>query len=514
MAPDSKVHTIIMPDTYRDSVFLMKLSSEAKTESGAEQISAMMGTPRNKELFESSGLSTPDVVAAGADDLVIAIKAPADILPKAEEAVKRLLAAVPAKRSVEGGASVPHDLAEALEADPDCNFAIISVAGDYARYEAALAVAASMDVMLYSDNISLENEIALKQLASRKGVLVMGPDCGTALIDGVPMAFANRVAKGPVGIVGASGTGLQEVICLLDRLGAGISQAFGAGGRDLKDDVGGLTAIAALHRLAHDEETKVIVLLGKPPGEATRKKLIEILPGLGKPVFVHYLGAEDHKPEEAAGLTTAANLTELALAVARHLNPAAPVETVLQDIPLPPAGKPGYLRGLFGGGTLCQEAAELAAPYLKGEKFANLKVKGFGSITAHEKSKGNCFWDFGDDVFTVGRPHPMMAPELKMERMVAELIDPEVAVVLLDMVIGFGAHQDQVGEFMRALNDAKRLAPEEVAKKRIVVSVCGTDADTPGRAAQVEALKKAGVVVPGSNAQAAVWAAKTAGGVN
>ena len=509
----AQVHTVILPDTYRDSVFLMKLSGEAAEASGAEQISAMMGTPRNKELFVASGLSTPEVEAAGADDLVIAIKADASTLPKAEEAVKKLLAAAPAKNTTAAGQVSPRDLAEAAAADAELNFAIISVAGDYARYEAAKAVGMGMDVMLYSDNISLPDEIALKTMAAKKGRIVMGPDCGTAIIDGIPMAFANRVSRGPVGIVGASGTGLQEVICLLDRLGAGISEAYGCGGRDLKDDVGGITAKSALHRLAHDKETTVIVLLGKPPGDKTRAELAKILPTLGKPVFVHYLGAADHKPEEAAGLTAATTLEELAEKVAMHVNPKADVSRVLTRIPLPDPKNTGYLRGIFGGGTLCQEAAELAAPLLQGECFANVKVKGYSPIKAGEKSRGNCFWDFGEDEFTVGRPHPMMAPEIKMERLVEELLDPEVAVVLMDMVIGYGAHQDQAGEFVKALDKAKAKNAAEVAKKRIVVYVCGTEGDSPSRTQQAEIVKKAGAVVPGSNAQAALWAARAASGV-
>lgn len=507
-----QVHSIIMPNAYRDSVFLMKLSSQAKSESGAEQVSAMMGTPRNKELFVESGLSTPDVANAGPDDLVIAIKAEAGRMDEAEATVKRLLTETVRKKGHTAGEEAPHDLSQAVTVDPDINLAIISVAGDYARYEASKAVNAGMDVMLYSDNISLEDEIALKRQALRKGVLVMGPDCGTAIIDGVPLAFANKVSRGPVGIVGASGTGLQEVICLLERMGVGISQAYGTGGRDLKDEVGALTAVAALHRLAEDKETRIIVLLGKPPGKATRAKLAKLLPTFGKKVFVHYLGAADHAMEESEGLVCAENLTALSVAVARYANPAASIGAVIANTPMPSSTRKGFLRGLFGGGTLCQEAAEIAGPVLDGEKYANLKAVGFSPIEARQKSKGHCFWDFGDDVFTVGRPHPMMAPELKMERMVDELVDPEVSVVLIDMVIGYGAHQDQAGECIRALQTAKERNKTATEGTLIVASVCGTDADSPSRKDQVAQLEKAGVIVCGSNAQAAALAAKAAMG--
>ena len=507
-----QVRCIIAPNTYRDSVFLMKLSSQAGAESGAEQVSAMMGTPRNKELLVMSGLATADMEKAGPEDLVIAVKGEADTLDAAEQAVKRLLTGTAPQKSSVAGASVPRDLEEAVKADPALNLVLISTAGDYARYEAAKAVNAGLDVMLYSDNIALGDEIALKEQATRKGVLVMGPDCGTAIIDGVPLAFANQVSRGPVGIVGASGTGLQEVICLLDRLGVGISQAYGTGGRDLKDDVGGLTAVAALRRLERDPTTRIIVLLGKPPGKKTRAMLVELLPRLGKPVFVHYLGASDHAQEEAAGLHSAKDLTDLAVLAARQVKPDLNTEAVIRVPAMPVRARPGYLRGLFGGGTLCQEAAELAAPLLQGEKCSNLDVAGFVPIAADATSKGHCFWDFGDDAFTVGRPHPMMAPELKMERLIRELGDPEVSVVLMDMVIGYGAHQDQTGALLRALETAGARQARTAQDLVIVVSVCGADADSPSRKEEVARLEEAGIIVCGSNAQAAIFAAKATRG--
>jgi FdrA protein len=471
-----------------------------------------MGTPRNKELLIQSGLATADLEKAGADDLVIVVKGEAGTLEAAEQAVKRFLVEAAPKKGGTKDSLWPQDLEAAVKRDPDLGLALISVAGDYARYEAAKAVNAGLDVMLYSDNISLEDEIALKKQAARRGVMVMGPDCGTAIIDGVPLAFANQVRKGPVGLVGASGTGLQEVICLLDRLGVGISRAYGTGGRDLKDEVGGLTAVAALHRLERDKETKVVVLLGKPPGMATRGRLAALLSTLGKPVLVHYLGVKDYARENAADLHHADNLTDLAVLTARQVSPGLNSETIFFKPPEPVRVRRGYLRGLFGGGTLGQEAAELAAPFLEGEKYSNLNVAGFNPVKATDPSQGHCFWDLGDDDFTVGRPHPMMAPELKMERLVSELGDPEVSVVLMDMVIGYGTHQDQAGELVRALAKTASRQAEASNNAAVVVSVCGTDADKPSRQSQVALLEKAGVIVCGSNAQAAIFAAKTVAG--
>ena len=507
------VRCIVMPDTYRDSVFLMKLSGDARTENGARQVSAMMGTDRNKELFRESGLSTPEVEAATPGDLVIAVEADDALMDAALETVSNLLTrtARPA-RAAGGEAARPADLAQALEVDPDLNLAIISTAGDYGRYEAAKALEAGFDVMLYSDNISLEDEIALKRLAQSKGLLVMGPDCGTAIVNGVPLAFANRVAKGPVGVVGASGTGLQELVCLLDRCGVGITHAYGTGGRDLKDDVGGITALSALDRLGQDPDTKILALIGKPPGKTVRAAIAQKVRELGKPAFVHYLGATDYTEEKAAGMTPAVDTTELALITARAVRPNLDLAALMPDVPLPANRKPGLLRGLFGGGTLCQEAAELAGPYLAGDKLVNMKVAGFTPIDARETSRGHTFWDLGDDVFTVGRPHPMMAPELRMERLEGELADPAVSVVLLDVVIGYGSHEDPAGEVVKALERAAKATGGASRDKLVVASVCGTEGDNPSRAVQVRKLTDAGVIVLPSNAKAAVWAAKAASG--
>ena len=508
------VRSFVLRDTYRDSVYLMKLSSQAKSQSGAVQVSAMMGTPRNKELFTRTGLMNPEIEAARPDDLVVAIEAEENKAGDVLAVVEKLLHEAPPKKTGTQGAESVNTLEKALASDSKLNLALISVAGDYARYEAIKAVSAGMDVMLYSDNISLDDEIAIKELARRKGLMVMGPDCGTAFIDGVPLAFANAVKPGPVGLVAASGTGLQEVMCLLDRMGVGIRQAYGTGGRDLKDEVGGITALTGLARLAADPLTKIIAIIGKPPGMNTRNRLAEGFQSLGKPVFVHYLGADNYKPELAAGATVAHDLTELAALVADSVLPgasaallgdfAATSNKLLQGRTL----RKGFVRGLFGGGTLCQEAAELAGPQLAGDKFSNLKVKGFQPISGSEKSRGHCFWDFGEDEFTVGRPHPMMAPELKMERLVAELCDPEVAVVLMDMVIGFGSHPDQANLALAALDEAHAKSGGKSAEKLVIVSVCGTDGDTPSRKDQVALLEQKGLVVLASNAQAAHFAAK------
>ncbi|MCD8140728.1 MAG: acyl-CoA synthetase FdrA [Planctomycetaceae bacterium] len=508
-----KTKTIILPNSYRDSVFLMKLSSQAKERGGADTVSAMMGTTRNKELFEASGLMTPEIRDANPNDLVIAVRAEDDKLEAAAQAVLDMLNEAPAKKQDDAcGNAAPRTIDAAKTADADLNTAIISVAGDYARYEAARAVTDNMDVMLYSDNISIADELALKTMASRKGLLVMGPDCGTAIIAGTPLAFANRVRSGSVGVIGASGTGLQEVTCLLDRLGVGITQAYGTGGRDLKDDIGGITTLTALERLATDDKTTMIAILGKPPGDATRAKILDRCKNLGKKVFMHYMGASSYDAENKAGIGTADNLTDFSVMVAKAANPSAALDGKGDDHPLPAGLKPGFLHGIFGGGTLCQEAAEIAANSLTGEKFTNLKVKGFTHITGKDKVEGHLFLDLGEDEFTVGRPHPMMAPDLKMERLVDALCNPKVTVALIDLVIGYGTHPDQANLVVQAMEKADKQSGGASRSTLVVASVCGTEGDVPSRSSQVAILEKAGVVVLASNAIAANWAVKAANG--
>ncbi len=504
------IQSVIKPNNYRDSIFLMKLSVQAAKESGAEAVSAMMATDRNKDLFSASGLMTPEIHAAKANDLAIAIKGDAAQAEAAVAAVMRLLDQAPERKSGKDapGAAAPAAIRQAVAADPGLNLALISVAGDYARYEAAEALTAGMDVMLYSDNISLADELALKQMARKKGLMVMGPDCGTSIIGGVPLAFANKIARGPVGIVGASGTGLQEVACLLDRMGVGVSQAYGTGGRDLKDDIGGITSFTAIDRLAADSDTKAVVILAKPPGKATRAAMLERCRSLGKPVFVHYIGASDYAGEEAAGLHTARDLTELACVAARSFNPKAVLDGMDRETAAPAARPGGFLHGFFGGGTLAQEAAEICGPLLKGDKASNLAVAGFTKIGGRDSFTGHVFWDLGEDEFTVGRPHPMMAPDLKMDRMAQALIDPRVSVVLMDMVIGYGSHPEQARLAVEAIERADKESGGKSRQTIVVASVCGTEGDAPSRSAEIALLEKAGVVVLASNAAAARWAAK------
>ena len=509
----SSVRSLVFPATYRDSVFLMQLSNQARDKSGARQVSAIMASARNKELLARSELLTPELEEAGPDDLVVAIEAPPELLDETEALIRSMLAEpVPRPEGVSEAASLPLTLSAALLQRPESRLAIVSVAGDYARYEAAQALALGLDVFLYSGDISLRDERALKDLARTRGCLLMGPDCGSAIVDGVPLGFTNALRKGFIGLVSSSGTGLQEVCCLLDRCGLGISHAYGTGGRDAADEIGGITTLAALQRLADDPDTEVIALIASNPGPETRKRLAQSFGWLKKPVVLYYPGVVDYGPEKRAGAAPAGNLAELARLSALTLAPLLDLGAIEEEEPSFASfrdHKPGVVRGVFDGGALCQEALEIVAAKLGCSPSSNLRSRA-GSSPGD--SSGHYFMDIGAPAFTVGRPHPLIAPENKMEQVYLQLMDPAVAVVMTDLVLGYGVSIRQATLLVRTMDRAAAESDGASRKKALVVSVCGTELDKPSRSSQVLLLRQAGVLVAGNNAQAARWAAHLAKG--
>jgi FdrA protein len=360
----------------------------------------------------------------------------------------------------------PHarTLGGALDALPRANLALISVPGDFAALEARTALERGLHALVFSDNVPLEDELALKRLASDRGLLLMGPDCGTALIAGTPLAFANAVPRGDIGIVSASGTGLQEVSCLVARLGAGISHGIGVGGRDLDERIGGLSTLAAIDALERDPGTKTIVLISKPPAPRVAEQVLARLSQSRKRSVVCFLGLDrpGFAPTlcEAAELATGRKLEEEKFELKRKIT--------------------GRVQGLYCGGTLCSEA-EL--------------------IFRRRGLDGHRFIDLGDDRYTRGRPHPMIEPEIRNDHLAAALADPGVGVILLDLVLGYGSHPDPAGV----------LAREDLSAKAVVASVTGTENDPQVRSRQVARLCEAGVLVAPSNAHAAEWAAAMVG---
>jgi succinyl-CoA synthetase alpha subunit len=507
----------LIANLYRDSVSLMQLSASLAARPGIEQASAIMATPANLALLAAAGLERGNR-APSPNDLLIAVRGGkrADLDAALAAAVAEL-EKPPAAAAGGGPASMPlRSLQMALEQSsenrPAPNLALISTPGEYAAAEALKALRLGLNAMLFSDNVELRDEMALKRFARDRGLLVMGPDCGTAIINGIPLGFANAVRRGAIGVVGASGTGTQQVTCLVHRRGAGISQAIGTGSHDLHAQVGGITMLQGIKELAKDPETRVIVLVSKPPSPKVAQLVLAAARRCGKPVVVNFVGAP---PESIRGknLRQAGTLEDAALAAVTLAGGRRPADRARTRAKPAAAGRmtarQRYVRGLFSGGTFCYEASALLGAAL-GEVWSNAPVDARMRLANVHKSRGHTLIDLGDDEFTRGRPHPMIDFRLRNERILAEARDPEVAVILLDVVLGYGAHADPAGELAPVLAKARALARKAGRNLAVVGFVCGTEKDPQGLARQEEVLRAAGMLLTESNAQAARLAASIA----
>ncbi len=482
---------------YHDSVVLMQLQRALLELPGVLDAGAVMGTEANKDLLSQVGLLTPEAQQAQADDLVIVVKA------KDEAAARQALAQVDTllaqRRSRVAQTFRPKSVESAVNTVPHARWVLISVPGRYAAGVAREALRLERHVFLYSDNVPLEEEIALKREAARKGLLVMGPDCGTALINGVGLGFANRVRRGPIGLVAASGTGLQAVTARIHQLGSGITHGIGTGGRDLSEAVGALTTLQALEVLARDPETQVIVLISKPPSPTVAERVLAAARATGKPVVVNFIG---YTPPGAAdgNLTFATTLGEAAALAVRL---AQETDGTLEDEEGWPSFAEGqkYLRGLYSGGTLAYEALLLLRDMLP-TVHANLHLEGVAPLENPMASVGHTVIDLGEDVFTVGRLHPMLDNDLRIRRLQQEADDPEVAVILMDVVLGYGAHPDPASELAPAIAQARERAAAAGRHLEVIVAVVGTDEDPQDLESQVAALRDAGAWVTTDHAQA------------
>ena len=471
--------TEIRQGTYYDSVVLMQLQKALSELPDIIDAGVVMATPANLDLLAASDLLVESI--AGSDDLLIVVKAENEAA--AQDALGQIDALMAARRSTAvGQAFRPRSLASAVQQAPDAQWVLISVPGRYAADVAHNSLDLGKSVFLYSDNVSIADEIALKQTAREKGLLVMGPDCGTAIINGIGLGFANRVRRGKIGLVGASGTGLQAITSEIHNLGAGVSQAIGTGGRDLKAKVGAITAHQGLDYLINDPETEVIVLVSKPPAAEVAARLLRAAQQTEKPVVVNFIGYPP--PGNRIGnLYFAAGLTEAAeLAVSLTQNKSAQNRPNLEPFN-------GFVRGLFSGGTLAYEAL-LGLQAILTPLYSNVPVNEDQKMADPLESEGHTILDLGEDIFTQGRLHPMMDNDLRLRRLRQEAADPETGLILMDVVLGEGAHPDPAAELAPAIS--------EVIKERslpVLVVVVGTDDDPQDVVAQIEQLEGSGAVV-------------------
>jgi len=487
----------VRPGAYYDSAVLMQLQRSLAGLPGVLDAGVVMGTEANKALLAQSDLLPPEARAAAADDLVIVVRAQDDAAAQAALAqVDELLARRKSSLS-QREAYRPQSLETAAQMMPEAAWVLVSVAGRYAAGVARQALHLGKNVFLYSDNVSLDDEIALKQMAAERGLLVMGPDCGTAIVNGVGLGFANHVRRGPIGVVAAAGTGLQHVTSRIHQLGSGITCGIGTGGRDLSEKVGAITIRQGLDLLSRDPETRVIVLISKPPAPKVAENVLQVARSAGKPVVVDFVGRSP-SARRVDNLYFAASLDEAAETAAQLAS--QPVQYPIsdtQDTGCFAAGQ-RYLRGLFSGGTLAYEAQHILQGYLP-RTYSNAPLDKENRLANSLVSQAHTIVDLGEDEFTVGRLHPMMDNDLRVRRLHQEAQDPEVAVILLDVVLGYGAHPNPAGELASAIAKARATAHEAGRHLEVVAVVTGTDEDPQDFNSQIQQLQSAGARVETSN---------------
>lgn len=511
------LRTLVKTSEYHDSVSLMLVARELSNLEGIKDAAVVMATEANKSILAEAGLLTEQVKGATPNDLVIAVNAADD--SKADQALKKADQLLKAKVvSEETGTLKPKTLRGALASNPSANLTVISVAGRYATEEAWDALYSGLHVLLFSDNVSLADEIALKGYAREHGLLLMGPGAGTAILNGVALGFANVLPNGPVGIVSAAGTGLQEVSTLLARRGIGISQGIGTGGRDLKQEVGGIMMLEGLKALQADPATEVLVLISKPPADDVVRVILDQVSASAKPTVLCFLGGELDVVVDVPNAIPARTLYECSLLATQAVKsdmdeiPAliqaekAELSKQASQIKGKLNTKQKYLRGLFSGGTLCYEAQVIWKETLGSPVYSNAPLPGGPALVDSTKSQTHTAVDLGEEEFTVGRPHPMIDNDLRVRRLLQEARDPQVGVIMLDVVLGFGAHSDPASELGKAIEEAHRLGHSEDREVPVVASVTGTLDDPQGFSHTVSALEQAGAIVCKSNYAAAYLA--------
>lgn len=488
------LRTIVKEGSYHDSVVLMLLTTHIANMEKVKKVSIMMATPANKDIFKQGGLETPELLEASANDLVIVADVDSeDVMDEILEEMDKFFIEQKNKANKTDGMPIVKSWDSALEALPDAELAIISTAGTYAALEADRALDEGLNVFMFSDNVSLEDERRLKEKAHELGLVVMGPDCGTGIINSVPLAFTNSVSPGKIGIIGASGTGIQELTTIIDRLGEGVTNAIGIGGRDLAEEVGGITMMDIIDATEYDDSIEVLIVISKPPAKSVRDKVNDRLKSYKKPVITLFLGEKPEYHEE--NFYHAYTLDEAAR-LAVSLVKGSKVEEGQVDL----VGNEAFskeddktIKAYYSGGTLAGEAAMLIKDGLEVDTPPQ-KEEGFML-----NMDGHVVIDLGDDMYTQGRPHPMIDPGKRIESMTEALDDPTTGVILFDVVLGYGSHEDMVGALLPGIKKLQEKSEKEGRKVYFVSTVCGTRKDPQGYDDQVNRLKEAGILVAETN---------------
>jgi len=503
---------VIRKNQYYDSVFLMGVNKRLSDAAGVQNTAVLMGSEKNKELLADLGVHAPQIDEAQPNDLIVEVVADSRqvvdaVLGDLDQALKFMTTSAPV--------SVWRTFEDGLAQKPGANLEVISIPGEYAASEARKALEANLHVFIFSSNVTLDDELELKRRASQKNLLVMGPDCGTSLIGGVGIGFANAVRQGTIGAIGASGTGLQEFTCQIHNAGLGISHAIGTGTNDVSDAIGGLTTLAALDALEDDPGTKIIVFISKPPGKKMLEKLLERLDQCKKPAICCFLGI-DHLPD-----------THKKVKFARTIDEAVQWTIYFEDDG-PAVSKPNlrpeelkwiknerarwspkqqYLRGIFAGGTFCYQSQQIMQDAGL-EVYSNAPLEPRFALEHPDRSRAHTLVDMGDEYYTLGKPHPMIDGALRKQRILTESLEPQVAILFLDFILGYNASADPVGELLDAILEARQTASQRGGALTVVASICGTDGDPQDLDLQTRLLQEAGAIVFPSNARAASFCCK------
>ncbi len=501
----------IRKNQYFDSVFLMGINKKLSENPGVNQTAVLMGTEKNKELLLDIGIKNDEIIAAGANDLIVAVTA------ETQSIVDGLLADLDKILNADAGETAGQkwsSFEEGLEYQSDSNLVVISIPGEFVYREAMKALEAGLHVFIFSSNVPLEEEKKLKEFAAGKNLLVMGPDCGTSLISGKGIGFANAVRKGSIGVIGASGTGLQEFTCQIHNAGLGISQAIGTGTNDVSDQIGGITSFLAVEALEADPETKLITFISKPPGKNFQGALIKRLNECSKPAVCCFLGSETNSNQ--GGKIKFAGTIDEAVAWAQHITAGdpEPVEPGLTEEELSWVDaeiekfipEQRYLRGVFAGGTYCYQSQHVLQN-MGVEVFSNAPLEADYKLEDPDQSRASTIVDMGDEHYTQGKPHPMIDGTLRKERILNESSDPQIAVLFLDFILGYNASADPAGELLDAINQAQQSFQARGAHLTVVASICGTEDDSQDLNLQTQLLRDQKVIVFQSNSRAAVFCA-------
>jgi succinyl-CoA synthetase alpha subunit len=488
------LYTRVKKGSYQDSVVLMLLTNELTTIEGVKKVQVMMATPANKDIFKQAGLDTEELQASNANDMVVVADVDDEaildtIMEKTEEFIKKQSeGAVAAK-----GSESVKSWEKALKKLPEANLAVISIPGAYAALEADRALDEGLNVFMFSDNVTIEDEKALKEKAHAKGLAVMGPDCGTGIIQSVPIAFTNKVAPGSIGIISASGTGIQELTTIIDRLGEGVTNAIGIGGRDLRAEIGGITMMDMIDAMEDDDTVKCLIILSKPPAKEVRDKIAARLSSFTKPIVTLFVGEKPTFHEE--NFYHAYTLDEAArLAVGLVRGEKIPDATIdIDESEFFDASENKTIKAYYSGGTLANEAAMLIKDAMHCEVPPE-DIEGYML-----QLDGNVVVDLGDDAYTQGRPHPMIDPGKRIECMQDAIDDPSTGVILLDFMLGYGSHPDMAGALLPSIIELKKKAEALGRKVFFVGTVCGTRKDFQGYDEAVRKLTEAGVIVCENN---------------